>query len=153
VVEVATVGGSMSEPSGVLALHRPGARRVRRPRREPLWRHVVGEVLRVERQSQGRTLRDVSDEAQVSMAYLSEIERGRKEPSSEILAAAAHALGLTLAEVVHRADALLAPPAEQEPEAVSPVGRTLDLTTRHTLRPASPPDRVQGPGSQVTLAA
>jgi transcriptional regulator with XRE-family HTH domain len=122
-----------------------------------LWRHVVGEVLRIERHRQGRTLREVSDDAQVSMAYLSEIERGRKEPSSEILAAAAHALGLTLAEVVHRALQQLEPPTVADTGAgagtLSPVGRTLDLTTRHTIRPGGQPDRLQGPRAQVSLAA
>lgn len=52
---------------------------------EPLLRSVVGKVLRRTRQDQQRTLAEVSRAAQVSMAYLSEIERGRKEPSSEVL--------------------------------------------------------------------
>ncbi|MFJ1592161.1 helix-turn-helix domain-containing protein [Kitasatospora albolonga] len=70
------------------------------PAREPLWRDLVGGVLRSERQSQGRTLKDVADAARISMPYLSEVERGRKEASSEVLAAAAQALGLSLAEVL-----------------------------------------------------
>ncbi|BFP52625.1 helix-turn-helix transcriptional regulator [Streptomyces sp. CMC78] len=68
--------------------------------REPLWRDLVGEVLRRERQAQGRTLKEVSEAARISMAYLSEVERGRKEASSEVLAAAAQALGLSLADVL-----------------------------------------------------
>lgn len=68
--------------------------------KEPLWRDVVGEVLRDERLDQSRTLKDVSAEAGISMPYLSEIERGRKEASSEVLAAAAHALGLELADLL-----------------------------------------------------
>jgi transcriptional regulator with XRE-family HTH domain len=68
--------------------------------REPLWRHVVGDVLRRERLAQERTLKDVADEARISMPYLSELERGRKEASSEVLAAAAHALGLGLADLL-----------------------------------------------------
>lgn len=68
--------------------------------REPLWRHIVGDVLRRERLGQQRTLKDVAEEARISMPYLSEIERGRKEPSSEVLAAAAHALGLSLADLL-----------------------------------------------------
>jgi transcriptional regulator with XRE-family HTH domain len=68
--------------------------------REPLWRHIVGDVLRRERLAQERRLRDVADEARISMPYLSEIERGRKEASSEVLAAAAHALGLSLADLL-----------------------------------------------------
>ena len=63
-------------------------------RREPLWRDLVGEVLRQRRQAQQRTLKDVAEEARISVPYLSEIERGRKEASSEVLAAAARALGL-----------------------------------------------------------
>ncbi|MFH9563946.1 helix-turn-helix domain-containing protein [Streptomyces globisporus] len=68
--------------------------------REPLWRDLVGEVLRRERRAQGRTLKDVSEACRISMAYLSEVERGRKEASSEVLAAAAQALGLSLADVL-----------------------------------------------------
>ncbi|OXY89231.1 helix-turn-helix domain-containing protein [Streptomyces diastatochromogenes] len=68
--------------------------------REPLWRDLVGEVLRRERLAQERTLRDVADEARISLPYLSEIERGRKEASSEVLAAAAHALGLGLGDLL-----------------------------------------------------
>ncbi len=70
------------------------------PPREPLWRDLVGEVLRRERRAQGRTLKDVSEASRISMAYLSEVERGRKEASSEVLAAAAQALGLSLADVL-----------------------------------------------------
>ncbi|MEU5538577.1 helix-turn-helix transcriptional regulator [Streptomyces sp. NPDC020362] len=68
--------------------------------REPLWRDLVGDVLRRERQAQERTLRDVADAARISLPYLSEIERGRKEASSEVLAAAAHALGLGLGDLL-----------------------------------------------------
>jgi Helix-turn-helix domain len=68
--------------------------------KEPLWRDLVGEVLRRERRAQDRTLKDVADAARISLPYLSEIERGRKEASSEVLAAAAHALGLRLADLL-----------------------------------------------------
>jgi len=68
--------------------------------REPLWRDLVGDVLRRERLAQERTLKDVADAARISMPYLSEVERGRKEASSEVLAAAAHALGLGLGELL-----------------------------------------------------
>ncbi|MFH8468034.1 helix-turn-helix domain-containing protein [Streptomyces sp. NPDC017991] len=68
--------------------------------REPLWRDVVGEVLRRERLAQERTLKEVAEAARISMPYLSELERGRKEASSEVLAAAAHALGLGLADLL-----------------------------------------------------
>ncbi len=65
-----------------------------------MWRDVVGDVLRRERLAQERTLKDVADAARISMPYLSELERGRKEASSEVLAAAAHALGLGLADLL-----------------------------------------------------
>ncbi|MEU8545775.1 helix-turn-helix domain-containing protein [Streptomyces roseoverticillatus] len=68
--------------------------------REPLWRDVLGDVLRRERLAQKRTLKDVADAGRISMPYLSEVERGRKEASSEVLAAAAQALGLSLAELL-----------------------------------------------------
>lgn len=71
--------------------------------KEPLWRDLVGDVLRRERLAQERTLKDVADEARISMPYLSEVERGRKEASSEVLAAAAHALGLSLGDLLSRA--------------------------------------------------
>ncbi|MDX3308805.1 helix-turn-helix domain-containing protein [Streptomyces sp. NPDC054884] len=70
--------------------------------REPLLRDLVGDVLRRERQAQQRTLKDVADEARISMPYLSEVERGRKEASSEVLAAAAQALGLSLGDLLAR---------------------------------------------------
>ncbi|WSW30425.1 helix-turn-helix domain-containing protein [Streptomyces sp. NBC_01003] len=70
------------------------------PPKEPLWRDIVGDVLRRERLAQERTLKDVADAARISLPYLSEIERGLKEASSEVLAAAAHALGLGLADVL-----------------------------------------------------
>ncbi|MGW0969280.1 helix-turn-helix domain-containing protein [Streptomyces sp. NPDC002516] len=68
--------------------------------REPLWRDLVGDVLRRERQAQERTLKDVAEAARISMPYLSEVERGRKEASSEVLAAAARALGLGLGDLL-----------------------------------------------------
>lgn len=66
------------------------------------FRQAVGRVLRAERRSQARTLQDVADAAQVSLAFLSEIERGRKQPSSEVLAALSRALKLDVADVVAR---------------------------------------------------
>ncbi|UUU27826.1 helix-turn-helix transcriptional regulator [Streptomyces sp. DSM 40750] len=70
------------------------------PAKEPLWRDLVGDVLRRERLAQERTLKDVADTARISMPYLSEVERGRKEASSEVLAAAAQALGLSLGDLL-----------------------------------------------------
>ena len=65
-----------------------------------LLRRELGDVLREARQEQGRTLREVSAAASVSLGYLSEIERGEKEASSELLYAVCTALGLPLSEVL-----------------------------------------------------
>jgi transcriptional regulator with XRE-family HTH domain len=65
-----------------------------------LLRRVLGDALRARRQSQHRTLREVSGAANVSLGYLSEIERGQKEASSELLAAICDALGAQLSEVL-----------------------------------------------------
>jgi XRE family transcriptional regulator, stress-response regulator len=62
-------------------------------------REAVGEALRRRRLAQGRTLRGVADAAGVSLTYLSEVERGRKEASSEVLEAVCAALHLGLAEL------------------------------------------------------
>ena len=72
-------------------------------RRSVGFRELVGEVLREERQRQGRTLADVAEDAAVSLQYLSEVERGRKDVSSDLLGAMHDALGLDLAEVLERA--------------------------------------------------
>jgi transcriptional regulator with XRE-family HTH domain len=74
-------------------------------------------VLRRERLAQERTLKDVADAARISMPYLSEVERGRKEASSEVLAAAAHALGLGLGDLLSLAH-----------------GELTRLTSRHAAR-------------------
>jgi transcriptional regulator with XRE-family HTH domain len=65
-----------------------------------LVRRLIGDVLRRRRVEQGRTLREVSTAARVSLGYLSEVERGRKEASSELLAAICQALDLPLSEVL-----------------------------------------------------
>ena len=65
-----------------------------------LLRRLIGDVLRRQRLRQSRTLRDVSKAARVSLGYLSEVERGRKEASSELLAAICEALDVSLADVL-----------------------------------------------------
>ena len=65
-----------------------------------LLRDLLGARLRRERQDQARTLRDVSATAKVSLGYLSEVERGQKEPSSELLGAICTALDVRLSEVL-----------------------------------------------------
>jgi transcriptional regulator with XRE-family HTH domain len=69
-------------------------------RSRPLLRTMLGDVLRRTRREQGRTLSDVARSARVSMPYLSEIERGRKEASSEVLAAICEALRIDLADLL-----------------------------------------------------
>lgn len=69
-------------------------------RPEPLLRRLVGSAFRRRRGAQGRTLADVAGEARISIAYLSEIERGRKEPSSEVLVAVCRALDMRLADLL-----------------------------------------------------
>lgn len=83
----------MPEPTGLS----PGDRE-HRPRR--LLRTLLGAVLRRTRLAQGRTLAEVARAARVSMPYLSELERGRKEASSEVLAATCDALGIQLADLL-----------------------------------------------------
>lgn len=66
---------------------------------EPLWRHALGERLRRLRHERGERLADTATRAGVSPQYLSEIERGLKEPSSEMIAAVAGALEVTLVDL------------------------------------------------------
>jgi len=67
-----------------------------------LMRELLGESLRELRNADQRTLREVSSSARVSLGYLSEIERGQKEPSSELLNAICGALGVPLSLVLRR---------------------------------------------------
>src|SRR5271165_6554053 len=73
----------------------PGGRQPR-----PLLRTTLGRILRRTRLEQGRTLADVARAARVSMPYLSELERGRKEASSEVLAAICDALLIDLSDLL-----------------------------------------------------
>ncbi len=67
---------------------------------QALLRRELGEVLREYRQRQGRTLREVSSDARVSLGYLSEVERGQKEASSELLSSICRALNVPLSHVL-----------------------------------------------------
>jgi transcriptional regulator with XRE-family HTH domain len=78
-----------------------------------LLRTHIGNSLRQERISQGRTLRDVAKAARVSLGYLSEVERGQKEASSELLNSICQALGLSLLTVI--SDVSIALRANQVP--------------------------------------
>jgi hypothetical protein len=84
------VSNQLPNEARVIPLRPPAARPAAAPSqqgqtREPLWRDLVGDVLRRERLTQERTLKDVAGAARISMPYLSEVERGRKEASSEVL--------------------------------------------------------------------
>jgi transcriptional regulator with XRE-family HTH domain len=96
-----------------------------------LVREVIGDVLRRARTSQGRTLREVSDSARVSLGYLSEVERGRKEPSSELLNAICDALDIPLSELLIDAGERM---AGEERAALAPVpgssGASIDVSTK-----------------------
>jgi hypothetical protein len=72
------------------------------PAADPLWRELLGAHLREERVRRGDRLADVAERAGISPQYLSEMERGLKDPSSEMLAAVAEAVGLSLGELALR---------------------------------------------------
>jgi transcriptional regulator with XRE-family HTH domain len=86
-----------------------------------LLRETVGEVLRRHRLEQDRTLREVSAAAAVSLGYLSEIERGKKEPSSELLAAVCAALRVPLPLLLREVSDELATAAGSAPVPVPAV--------------------------------
>src|SRR4051794_20705067 len=96
-----------------------------------LVREVIGDVLRRARTSQGRTLREVSDSARVSLGYLSEVQRGRKEPSSELLNAICEALDIRLSELLIDAGERM---AGEERAVLSPVpglsGASIDVSSK-----------------------
>src|SRR5882724_41909 len=96
----------MAEHANVYPLRRePQREREPQPEprpQEPLWREVLGRRLRVLRQEQQETLSETAARAGISPQYLSEIERGRKEPSSEMIAALAGALGTTLTDLTEQ---------------------------------------------------
>ncbi len=73
-----------------------------------LVRRLLGDVLRRQRTRQGRTLREVSTTARVSLGYLSEVERGQKEASSELLASICTALDVPLSTVMREVSEELA---------------------------------------------
>ena len=87
-------------PLSTAGLRRPFASSAGAPGQPPLWRQLVGSALRRARLRRGWTLRDLAAAARVSLPYLSEIERGRKEVSSEILASICRALGLRLSDLL-----------------------------------------------------
>lgn len=107
----------------VVPLHRKGQARppfsAARPAPEPLWREAVGRRLRDERHRRGERIVDVAERAGVSPQYLSELERGRKEASSEMLSAVAGALDLTVRDLVVGSVRHLAPSGHRSPATTS----------------------------------
>lgn len=109
----------------------------------PLVREVIGDVLREARTTQGRTLREVSDSARVSLGYLSEVERGRKEPSSELLNAICDALDVPLSSVLTHAGARMAgqEKAHERAAGVAPTeaaaGSSIDVSTKVVIPPVA----------------
>ncbi|WP_083971393.1 MULTISPECIES: helix-turn-helix domain-containing protein [Actinoplanes] len=104
----------------------------------PLLRRIIGAVLRRVRQRQGRTLKEVAGAAGVSLPYLSEVERGTKEASSEILAAICRALGLPMTDLLDLVrDEMLrqgAPQTMRRAAPVAPVARVAPVRPAAGLR-------------------
>ncbi len=97
-------------------------------------RTLIGEALRTTRLRQDRTLREVSAAARVSLGYLSEVERGQKEASSELLASICRALGVRLSDVLREVSETLA--------AVEPQPAPVPLPVSVPVRPQVVPDPV-----------
>jgi transcriptional regulator with XRE-family HTH domain len=125
-----------------------------------LFRRLLGDVLRRHRQRQGRTLRDVAAAARISLGYLSEVERGRKEASSELLASLCEALNVSLADVLREVshDINVLERAPLTPAGFAPTNRVTSsslagrpLAARPVAVPASP--KVAAVGSIVASAA
>lgn len=92
-----------------------------------LLRHLLGDVLRRLRLRQGRTLREVSAAARVSLGYLSEVERGQKEASSELLAAICTALNTPLSHVLGEvSDSFALAELQSEAGVLAPAGQRAD---------------------------
>jgi transcriptional regulator with XRE-family HTH domain len=103
-----------------------------------LLREAIGDRLRHARTNQRRTLREVSRAARVSLGYLSEVERGRKEASSELLAAICDALELPLSQLMHHVASDMGavdsmPDAAETPERAEAMDRGADATPRASV--------------------
>ena len=108
-----------------------------------LLRHLLGDALRRLRLRQGRTLREVSATARVSLGYLSEVERGQKEASSELLASICDALGAPLSQVLREvSDGFALAELQNEPAFSVPLEPAL-------AGPAEAADPARVPGGPV----
>jgi transcriptional regulator with XRE-family HTH domain len=96
-----------------------------------LLRQMLGDALRRLRLRQGRTLREVSAAARVSLGYLSEVERGQKEASSELLASICGALGAPLSQVLREvSDGFALAELQSEPAVGVPIEPALPVSAR-----------------------
>ena len=100
-----------------------------------LFRRLLGDVLRSERMQRGMTLREVSAEARVSLGYISEIERGQKEASSELLASLCSALDIPLSNVLREVSDAVA--LEEAAVAVAAVPISVSARTRDVVASAA----------------
>lgn len=101
-----------------------------------LLRHAMGSAIRRLRLTRGLTLREVSQASAISLPYLSEIERGRKEPSSEILQTVCVVLGISLRELMWETDVELV--AAERAAGTARIAPVLDLTARRPEAPIAP---------------
>jgi transcriptional regulator with XRE-family HTH domain len=129
-----------------------------------LLRHLLGDALRRLRLRQGRTLREVSAAARVSLGYLSEVERGQKEASSELLAAICSALGIPLSQVFRevsdnfalaelQSEPVLAGAREPALETPATVGRSVIGMDTPAETPRAFSGRELGAGTDAVLGA
>ena len=130
-----------------------------------LFRRLLGEVLRAHRVEQGRTLRQLSADARVSLGYMSEIERGQKEASSELLASICAALDVPLSSILSEvSDAVALEEAAMglrlSKDLEPSLDRALDRTREPGLKavdlgsvPIEGPQPVPGSGDVVASAA
>ena len=128
---------------------RPAAPSARPAQPRPLLRSLLGDVLRRARRDQRRTLAEVAGTARVSMQYLSELERGRKEASSEVLAAVCEALGMDLAALLAELGRQL---AREQARRGGTVIRLRNLADDGIAAAPAPPQAL-GPGEIMSLLA
>ncbi|CAL9579609.1 helix-turn-helix domain-containing protein [Streptomyces albus] len=114
-----------------------------------LLRRLLGDVLRRQRQRQGRTLREVSSSARVSLGYLSEVERGQKEASSELLSSICDALDVRMSELMREVSDELALAELAESAASDAVPAPM----RPVLNPLSVTSVTSVPEERVTIKA
>ncbi|GIH92018.1 MULTISPECIES: helix-turn-helix domain-containing protein [Planobispora] len=109
-----------------------------------LLRQLLGDVLRRLRVRQGRTLREVSTLARVSLGYLSEVERGQKEASSELLASICGALGVPLSQVLREVSDQFALAELQHAPVLADVPERERLPIAETVPGSLPEDAFEG---------